>query len=355
MMATAEVPPTTAAVKDDAPPPLPYAAMAAWNCASVVVILFNKALYSGPFPHPVTLTLLHMATNTVFTQALSAVGWLGVPQLGWSTYLRVVLALGGLFAGSLSCSNLAAARLPVATVQMLKAIAPLITVLTMFAFGTERYRHALLLVAALLTLGVGIAAAGEGARFDAIGALLQFAALVFESARMVAVQLTIQEKLPRANPLAALALFAPVSAAFLLPLSLWLEPRVLETVAGGGLPRSTLLLIGGNCAAAVALNACAVWLVSQQSGPLVMTIVGVVKDMELIVLAALTFGNHIAPMQVAGYSVALLGMNVYHVFKSPGGADLPLPQLTKTATTNATAAAMAAGIVAIWLTVAKWE
>ena len=329
--------------------------MAAWNAASVCVILFNKALYSGPFPHPVTLTLLHMVTNTVFTQVLFHAGYLDVPQLGWSTYLRVVLALGGLFAGSLSCSNLAAARLPVPTVQMLKAIAPLITVLTMFAFGTERYRHALLLVAALLTLGVGIAAAGEGAHFDVAGALLQVAALVFESARMVAVQLTIQAKLPRANPLAALALFAPISAAFLLPLSLWLEPHVLAvTVVGGGIPHSTLLLIFGNCVVAVALNVCAVWLVSQQSGPLVMTIVGVVKDMELIVLSAFAFGSRIAPVQVAGYSVALLGMNVYHVFKMPGGAELPVGQLTKTAATNSTALAMAVGLMVILLTVAKW-
>lgn len=327
--------------------------MAAWNIASVVVILFNKVLYNGPFPHPVTLTLLHMVTNTVFTQALSRAGSLDVPQLGWPTYLRVVLALGGLFAGSLSCSNLAAARLPVPTVQMLKAIAPLITVLTMFGFGTETYRHALLVVAALLTLGVGIAAAGEGARFDAVGVLLQVAALVFESARMVAVQLTIQAQLPRANPLAALALFAPVSAAFLLPLSLWLEPNVLLTVAVGGIPHATLLLICCNCAAAVALNLCAVWLVSQQSGPLVMTIVGVIKDMELIVLAAFAFNSRILPVQVAGYGIAMLGMNVYHVFKSTGGADLSLGQLVKTAATNSTALTMAAGIVVILLGVAR--
>ena len=277
-----------------------------------------------------------------------------MPQLGWPTYLRVVLALGGLFAGSLSCSNLAAARLPVPMVQLLKAIAPLITVLTMFAFGTETYRHALLVVAALLTLGVGIAAAGEGAHFDAIGALLQVAALVFESARMVAVQLTIQAQLPRANPLAALALFAPVSAAFLLPLSLWLEPNaLLAVVVGEGVPHATLLLICCNCAAAVALNLSAMWLVSQQSGPLVMTIVGVIKDMELIVLAAFIFNSGILPIQVTGYGIAMLGMNVYHVFKSAGGADLPISQLIKTAATNSTALTMAVGVVIILIGAAR--
>ena len=342
-------PPLAAAVEPSGSPywPAVLPAMVAWNAASVTVILYNKFLYSGPFPHPITLTALHMAANTFFTQGLVQCGALGVPELGWGTYLRVIPGLGALFAGSLACSNLAAARMPVATVQMLKALAPLLTVATMFAMGTERFRPALLLVALLMTLGVGVASYGE-AHFDAVGAALQLAALLCESVRMVCIQATIQASLPKANPLAALALFAPMCAACLLPLSLVMEPGVLAALLGSGAgDRDLLLLLSGNAVAAIAINVCAVWLLSQNSGPLLVTLVGVLKDVQLIVFSVFLFGSPITHMQCAGYSVALLGINAYHVLKTPGGANLSPLQLLRAAFSNHMAAAMGLGILGL--------
>ena len=324
--------------------------MVAWNAASVTVILYNKFLFNGPFPHPITLTALHMAANTLFTQGLIHCGALGVPELGWGAYLRVIPGLGALFAGSLACSNLAAARMPVATVQMLKALAPLLTVATMFAMGTERFRPALLLVALLMTLGVGVASCGE-AHFDAVGVALQFAALLCESVRMVCIQLTIQASLPKANPLAALALFAPMCAACLVPLSLAMEPGVLAELlqlpGSGGAGQGLLLLLSGNAVAAIAINVCAVWLLSQNSGPLLVTLVGVLKDVQLIVFSVFLFGSPIIYLQCAGYSVALLGINAYHVLKTPGGADLSPLQLLRAALSNHLAAAMGLGTLGL--------
>lgn len=327
-------------------PPLPYAAMLCWNAASVVVILFNKTLYTGPFPHPVTLMVLHMFCNTFFTQALAFFKILEVPALGWPTYLRIVLGLGGLFAGSLACSNLAASRLTVPAVQMIKAVAPLITVAAMFIIGTERYSNSLLTVALLLTLGVGVATTGE-AHFDTLGTVLQLTALTIESVRLIAVQFSIQSQLPKSNPLVALSLFAPVAALFLVPLSIILEPGVLLTFLCGGVPHSTVVLVLGNCCAAVALNVCAVWLLSHKSGPLVITVVGVMKDIEIIVFAIFMFASKITHVQVAGYSVALLGLNAYNVLKQSGGGDLSVPDLLLKAVTNVVALVMGLGVAII--------
>ena len=357
LVATASAAEASVAQPAASPTPAPewhllLPAMLAWNLASITVILYNKYLYSGPFPHPVTLTALHMLANTAFTQALVASGLLSVPALGWDTYLRVVPGLGLLFAGSLACSNLAAARLAVATVQMIKALAPLITVLTMFTIGTEKYRHSLLLIALLMTLGVGVASYGE-AHFDALGFALQVTALLCESIRMVCIQYTIQSSLPKSNPLAALALFAPACAACLIPLSLALEPGALAglllpapaAAATASLPLP--LLLAGNACAAIAINVCAVWLLSLQNGPLLITLVGVVKDIELIVASVFLFSTSIARLQVGGYAIALLGINSYHVYKGPQGADMGLAQLLWAATSNYTALAMALGVLGI--------
>ena len=168
---------------------------------------------------------------------------------------------------------------------------------------------------------------------------------------MVLVQLTIKDVLPKSNPLAALALFAPVAAACLLPLSAWLEPGALRALAGSaaevGLASWTVQLLAMNCCAAVALNACAVWLLSHESGPLVITLVGVLKDIEIIVFAVFAFASPLTLKQVVGYGVALFGLNVYHIFKQPGGAEAPLGRLLAAAATNATAVAIVAGLGAM--------
>jgi hypothetical protein len=174
---------------------------------------------------------------------------------------------------------------------------------------------------------VGVASYGE-ANFDAWGFALQACALLCESLRMVFIQRTIQASLPRANPLAALSLFAPVTAACLLPLSLALEPGALAGLLAE--PRATHALLLGNAAAACALNVCSVWLLSQPNGPLLLTFVGVVKDFEIFPLVYYLRGTRITYQQVGGYAVALLGVNLYNAFKStPGGAELPLGSLLR--------------------------
>jgi drug/metabolite transporter (DMT)-like permease len=328
------------------PPPAPtVAAIVAWNLCSVAVILYNSHVVARPdgaFQRPVTLVLLHMAANTLLTQALAAAGLLAVPALGWGAYLRAVPALGLLFAGSLACSLTATSRLGVATVQMVKALAPLISLLTVVAAGDERPRPSLLAAALLMSAGVGISTLGAPARLDALGLALQVCALLCESLRMVGIQRTIQARLPRANPLAALALFAPVCAACLLPLSLYVEPGALAELAAA--PAATHLLLLGNAAAACALNGCSVWLLSQPSGPLLLTFVGVVKDFEIFPLVYFLRGTRIRYIQVAGYALALLGVNLYNAHKSVAG-EAPLGSLLRVATTNRMAAVMAAGVL----------
>ena len=321
--------------------------MVAWNLCSVTVILYNGHVVNrvdGAFQHPVTLVLLHMVANTLLTQALAACGLLAVPALGWGAYLRAVPGLGLLFAGALACSLTATSRLGLATVQMVKALAPLLSLLVVTATGGERPRLTLLAAALLMSAGVGISALGAPARLDALGLGLQVCALLCEAVRMVCIQRTIQASLPRANPLAALALFAPVCAACLLPLSLHVEPGALVELATA--PPATHLLLLGNAAAACALNVCSVWLLSQPNGPLLLTFVGVVKDFEIFPLVYFFKGARIRYIQVAGYALALLGVNLYNAFKSTaGGAELPLGKLLGVATSNRMAAVMAAGVL----------
>ena len=70
------------------------------------------------------------------------------------------------------------------------------------------------------------------------------------------------------------------------------------------------LILLSNAVVAFLLNIAAVFLVGAGSG-LVLTLAGVFKDILLITGSVLIFGAQITPVQVVGYSIALLGLILY--------------------------------------------
>ena len=109
-----------------------------WITMSCSTILFNKFLYTGTFAHPLTLTTIHMGFATLATGILRLTGQLVVPELGWSFLAMNVLPIGVLFSFSLGFSNLAALRLSVSFIQMIKALTPMLTLAISVAMGLEK-------------------------------------------------------------------------------------------------------------------------------------------------------------------------------------------------------------------------
>jgi hypothetical protein len=252
-------------------------AVSFWLVMSISVILFNKYLYLGPFKHPISLTAIHMLGATAATQTLVAVGKLKVPQLGWDFYIRNIVPLGLMFAGSLGASNLAAMRLSVSFIQMIKAVTPMMTLAVSVAYGTEKPYPSLMIITTLMTFGVGIASYGE-IEFDLIGLVLQLIALTVESIRLVAIQRVVQQHLPKQNPLVALTMFAPVCALFLTPVAMVVEPGALAKVFSWSAGVPVLL----NTITAFSLNIAVVILVSHESGPLTLTLAGLSRGDEYL-------------------------------------------------------------------------
>lgn len=323
-------------------------ALATWLSFSIGLILFNKHLYISSFRFPVTLTACHMVFMTAATQLMAATGQLTTPKLGWGFYVRWIVPLAGMYAVSLAASNIAAQRLTVSFIQMIKAVTPLMMLAVSVFAGKERYALSLVLITAAMTLGVGVASIGE-LSFDALGFALQLIALTVESVRLVVIQHVMQDVLPKSrNPFILLSLFAPAVAVVLVPAAAVLEPGAWTLLA---LP-STGPLVFANACTALGLNAAVVWLSSQESGPLTLTLVGIVKDLILIVSSVFLFGNAITPTQVAGYSVALYALNVYHCFKAAkweqGDKPPDILVIMKQAATDRIMATMAAGILCLF-------
>lgn len=138
----------------------------------------------------ITLTAIHLATATLFTQLLARYTALiprpDVPITG-RLYLRTILPIGLLYTISLVCSNLVYLTLSVAFIQMLKAIAPVTTLLISWAAALSRPRLSTLGNILVIAAGVFLSSVGE-VSFAWSGFLIHMVGTIAESSRLLLIQ-----------------------------------------------------------------------------------------------------------------------------------------------------------------------
>ena len=317
--------------------------IAVWITISGAVILFNKYLYSSDFPYPLSLTAIHMVFTSLVTMGLKSAGALAVPDMSYDFYLRSVLPIGFLYALSLGFSNLAAHLLTVSFVQMIKALMPLTTLVVSVLLRMESpsFKQAGILL--VLTAGVAIASYGE-LLMNVQGLIFQLAAVVSEAVRLVLTQKILQQHMPKgASALVAVAMLAPMTALFLLPVAAVSEGAVaFEALTSSA---RVLALVAANTLVAFALNIAVIWLVKRTSG-LALTLSGVVKDVLLIVLSLFVFRNPVTHTQLVGYYLALYGLNLHDVYRAQREAGMW--EIIRTASTNKRMLAISVGVAVLF-------
>ncbi|TXT13771.1 hypothetical protein VHUM_01138 [Vanrija humicola] len=286
---------------DTAPVPI-------WIALSSAVIIYNKYLYSNlNFPYVSCVTSFHLGCAALGTRILRATTHLmdGLDRIPMTReiYVKSILPIGVLFSGSLILSNSAYLTLSVSFIQMLKAFTPVAIVLTSAIFRIQPLNHKLLAIVVLISTGCALAAYGE-LHFNMVGFLCQTSAVVFESSRLVMIEILLQGL--KMDPLCSLHYYAPVCAiinACFLPFTEGLAPfREMARIGP--------LIMTTNALTAFGLNVSAVFLIGTAGG-LVLTLAGVFKDILLISSSVLLFGSSVTPIQVFGYSLALAGLMIY--------------------------------------------
>lgn len=223
-------------------------------------------------------------------------------------WVRNILPIGALFAASLIFSNYAYLYLSVAYIQMVKAFTPVSVLLMSIAFGLKAANATQLLIVFGISCGVAIASYGE-AKFDMFGFVLQAIAILFESTRLVMIQVLLQGL--KMDPLVSVYYFAPVCAGML---------AVVLPFVEGWAPFAHLGEVGGlvlfsNASCAFALNLALVFLIGAASS-LVLTLAGVVKDILLIVGSMVILHSIVTPTQCLGYGIALAGLVAFKLYKA---------------------------------------
>jgi len=289
-----------------------YGYIVVWIGLSALVILLNKYVlaYSG-FPFPIALTLSHMAFCASLAFVLIKLGISDTAHMDSAMYIRSVLPIAALFAGTLWMGNAAYMYISVAFIQMIKALMPAAVYTSGIVFGTEKYSLSYALNMVVVTIGVAAASYGE-LNFNLIGVLFQGGSILTESTRLVLIQILLQQQGIKLNPITTLYYVAPACFMFLLLPFAFLElPTFLDPKAIWEFDPYLLLL---SAASAFALNM-AVFLLIGRSSALTMNIAGVIKDWLLIMLSVLMFGSPVSVLQLLGYGVAFGGVCWYNYLK----------------------------------------
>eukprot|EP00891_Asterochloris_glomerata_P003318 jgi/Astpho2/3318/e_gw1.00054.52.1_t len=288
-----------------------YTYVAIWIGLSATVILYNKWILAyANFPYPVALTLWHMLFCSTLAIAIVKLGYVQPIGMSADTYLKAVVPIGACYAGTLWLGNAAYLYLSVSFIQMLKALMPVAVFIVGCAFKTEKFSTNVFGNMLVVSLGVAIASYGE-LNFVVIGVVLQMCSICTESTRLVLVQILLQRRGLKLNPITTLYYVAPCCLAFLvLPFAMLELPKIMND------PKVNLnpAIFLSNAAAAFGLNM-AVFLLIGKTSALTMNIAGVVKDWMLIGLSVLLYASPVTPLNLGGYFLAFLAVCYYNFKK----------------------------------------
>ena len=176
--------------------------------------------------------------------------------------MRTILPIGIFYSGSLVCSNVVYVYLSVPFIQMLKAAAPVSVLFTSWAFRVAEPNLNSFLNVLWIVAGVALASAGE-IQFSIIGFMYQMGGIVFESIRIIMIQVLLSNDGMKMDPLVGLYYFAPVCAFmnFIVALPSELPNFTFERASEVGY---WILLL--NATIAFLLNVTSVFLVSLVAG-----------------------------------------------------------------------------------------
>jgi len=282
-----------------------------WIFFSCSLIIFNKwILAESGFPFPLALTMCHMAFCSCFAAAVIKSGKVEAPSMEMDTYLKAVVPIGALYSGTLWFGNSAYLFLSVSFIQMLKAMMPVLVFAVGCLLKTEKFSWGLFGNMVVVTIGVLIASYGE-IEFVMFGFLLQILSLVFESTRLALVQILLQKRGLKLNPITSLYFISPACFAFLsVPFIVVEVPKM--TASDDWTFRPGVLLL--NCCVALALNI-AVFMLIGKTSALTMNVSGVIKDWLLIGLSVVLFASPVSGLQIFGYLIAFVAVAYYNLKK----------------------------------------
>lgn len=192
---------------------------------------------------------------------------------------------------------------------MLKAFTPVAVLLFSFIVGLEKSSCMEFYIVVIICVGVAMTSVGE-LNFSMLGFIFQAAAIVAEASRLVLTNILLKQL--KLDPLSSLYYIAPFCTIFTGIAFFLFEYDTVpwDTV----FTANFAMMMAVNGAVAFTLNIAVVMLISNTSA-LILTLAGIFKDILLVTLSVIVFQSPVSNLQMVGYAVALVGLNLHKEYK----------------------------------------
>jgi drug/metabolite transporter (DMT)-like permease len=290
-----------------------YGTIVTWMTSSGAVVLHNKWLMTVfHFEYPATMTMMHMSFSFCIAFAICKVFKLvALPVITTQQVVRAILPIGACYSVVLVCSNYAYVYLTVAFIQMLKACLPVLVLFVSIAFGVAKFERQLLWSILVISIGVILVTEGQ-VDMSLPGLILQSVSLVFESVRLVMIEVLLKQKGIQLNPITTLYYVAPVTLLCISIPAAMFEFSNLDKIIS--MVTGSPLIFLANCSLAFLLNL-AVFLIIGKTSALTMNIAGISKDIIVIGISTVMFAAPLYMKSIVGFGIVIVGVSLYNWVK----------------------------------------
>ncbi|KAG0207735.1 Triose-phosphate Transporter [Mortierella sp. GBA30] len=297
----------------------------AWYFFSTALSIYNKDNWN--FNLPLFVSSIHAGLHFVITACLMHF-WPDVfdatrsgkgGRITMHSYITQVVPCAVAAALEICMANASLMYITLSFYTMIKSSTPIWVLVFAFFFRLEKPRMSLILIIAIIVIGVILTVAGE-TQFDMTGFILVLFAAVMSGLRWSLTQMLLQkDQLGMDNPVATLYYISPIMFALMSILSLVIEDPFVEFASSeffndfrtGAL---TLMMAGGGGFLAFAMTVAEFKLI-KNTGTVTLSVAGISKEIVVISLSMLIFGDRLTFVNLLGLLVSIGGIMAYNYDK----------------------------------------
>ncbi|KAJ1750132.1 hypothetical protein LPJ78_002204 [Coemansia sp. RSA 989] len=306
-----------------------------WYSFSGILSVYNKWLFGSSerdFPFPLFVTSVHMLVQYL----LAGIALWAFPKFKptqtptWSAYLTRAVPCGVAYALDTGLSNVSLRTITLTFYTMCKSSTLGFVLLFAFLFGLERVRLVLVAIIATISAGVVLMAAGE-VDFILAGFLEVIGSSAMGGFRWSLTQILLsQARFGMNNPLATMYRLTPIVGTSILVFSLVLEHPFTEMTKNKNVDTphgiwfmALIMILGGLVAFAMVLSE---YFLIARTSVVTLSIAGMLKEVAMVGIAHLVFGDSMTLVNGCGLLVALLGIGMYNWLKINDMLHEPKPE-----------------------------
>ncbi len=282
--------------------------------AGCVIFLNKHLMHKSRFPQPLALVTLHMGSNFLFCLIIKLILpsffplWENVTRNWMGTLIRI-LPISVLCCASFVLSNAAYIYVSVALLQIITEVNMVLVYLGSLLMGMIlfKWRFAFVIFC-IFAFTVG-ATAGD-VSFVWIGVLMKIACQFFDAAKILFMNKYLSGQSEwKFDQLSFLLIMTPAAFLILASVQAVMWKSIILKQAG-----EVWGLLVVNCFLVFGLNVIVTTFLKISSG-VTLVVVGVSKDILIVVVSAIIFHDKLLPHQIVCFSIAMLFIGLYSMMK----------------------------------------